>query len=133
MYLTKRKDGAYIPSANTDYELSKKIAIGSEVKATTPRNVQFHRKGFALINLAFENQDKYDSLEVFRKILTIKAGYFDEVEGKNGDLYYLPQSLSFEKMNAEKFEKWFNSTLEVIARETETSPEVIRQEIEGFY
>lgn len=133
MYLVKLKSGHYAPYDTSDHEASVKIAVGSVVKATQSRNYQFHKKAFALLAIGYENQDKYDTEEVYRKVLTIRAGYFDEVPGKDGQTYYFPKSLSFDKMSAEVFEKWYTATLDLIAKDMETAPDTIMAEIESFY
>lgn len=133
MYLQKRKDGAFVPSSEADYEEAKKIQVGFEVKATKARNTKFHRKAFALLNLAFENQDKFDNFEIYRKVITIRSGYYNEIPDENGVVMLIPQSLSYEKMSAEKFDKWYNDTLEVISKDMQTAPQLIQQQITGFY
>jgi len=133
MFLTKLKSGHYAPVDSESIDQSNKIKVGAEVKATIARNVQFHRKGFALLNIGFENQDKYATLEIYRKILTIRCGYYDEFEGKDGLHYYFPQSLSFDKMSAETFEKWYNITIDIISNDMSSSPDLIRKEVEKFY
>ena len=132
-YLIKNKDGRYSPCYDEDHEASKKIANGTVVKATSPRNYKFHRKIFALFNIAYENQDKVKSLEVYRKIILLKAGFYDEVQDKNGKPYFIPQSLSFDSMSAEVFDKVYSAVLDVVAQEMDTAPEKIKQQIDGFY
>ncbi len=133
MFLTKTKQGYFIPSDDSTSEWCKKLPIGEEVKISKPRNSLFHRKAFALLNLGFENQDKYQTLEIYRKILTIRAGYYDEVPNKNGEPYYIPKSLSYESMSAENFDKWYNDTLNLISSDMKTLPETITQELNSFY
>lgn len=133
MYLIKTKSGTYSPMDSSDHDESKKIPVGEAVKATKARNVGFHKKGFALLKLAHDNQDKYESFDVFRKVLTIRAGFYDEIEDKNGDPYFIPKSLAFDKMSAEAFEQWFDATLKVISEDLQTAPEDIRAEVEGYY
>jgi hypothetical protein len=132
MYLTKTKAGHFIPSDEQSREEANKIAPGAEVKATRSRNPQFHRKSFALIKLGFSNQDTYESMEVYRKVITIKAGYYDEIPDKNGSPYYIPKSISFEKMNQQTFEQYFDAVLNVISLQLQTAPEVVRSEVESF-
>ncbi|MCR4307035.1 MAG: DUF1367 family protein, partial [Candidatus Berkelbacteria bacterium] len=76
---------------------------------------------------------KYTEIEVFRKILTIRAGYFDEVPGKDGHTYYIPKSLSFESMSQETFQKWYDATLLIVAKDMETQPETIQAELNSFF
>lgn len=132
-YLIKTKTGNFVPADDEAINFCKSISAGGEVKVSKARNSKHHRKAFALLNLGFDNQNKFDNFEVYRKILTIKAGFFDIAPTKNGEPYYIPKSLSYEQMSAEDFEKWFSATLNIIATETQTSPEKIQAEIEGFY
>lgn len=133
MYLIKNKAGTYSPFDTSDHDASSKIAPGTVIKATQSRNYQFHKKAFALMSIAFDNQDKIASFEVYRKILTLKAGYYDEVPDKAGKPYFIPQSLSYDTMSADNFEKWYTAMLDVVATELSTSPESIREQIDSFY
>jgi len=133
MFLVKQKNGSFIPAYNSDWEASKKIKAGDEVTATKARNIKFHRKGFALLNLGFENQDKYENFDIYRQVITMKAGFVHYAINKDGSKYALPQSLSFEKMNAETFERWYNATLTVISKEAELHSTDIEAEIASFY
>lgn len=133
MYLIKSKNGTFSPVDNTDYEENKKIAPGTVVKVSQARNYKFLKKMFALFKLAHSSQDRIEKFEPFRKILILKAGYYYEVPNKDGEPYYIPQSLSYSEMSAETFEKVFNDVLDVVAKEIQTAPEQIRRELEGFY
>jgi hypothetical protein len=132
MYLVKLKSGLYSPTDQESQDASRNIPVGSEVKATVARNVKFHRKAMALLNIGFENQDRYHSFEVYRKVITIRAGYFEMGEVSDNEIP-IAESLSFTSMSSERFEKWFNATLDVISSDMQTAPEKIKREIEGFY
>ncbi len=86
----------------------------------------------ALLNLGFENQDRVKLFEPYRKMMTIKAGFYDEVLDKNNKPYYLPQSLSYESMSAERFDRWYQDTLCVIADDLGSDKEEILSELAGF-
>jgi len=131
--LVKQNNGSYIPAYPADDHESKKVKVGTEVKATRARNVKYHRKGFALLNLGFENQDTYDNFEVYRQVITIKAGFVTWVKGKDEKEYPFPNSLSFDKMNAKQFEDWYAAILEIISKETKLSGAEIELELAGFY
>lgn len=133
MYLIKNKSGQYSPVDESDFEESRSIKAGEVLKASSSRNFMFHKKAFALLKIGFDNQSVYESIDVYRKVLTIKAGYFDEAPNKNGEPYYFAKSLSFEKMSASEFEKWYTSTLNIISNELKNSPKSIRDEVEEFF
>ena len=133
IYLIKNKNGTFSPLDSSDFEAANSIPPGSVVKAEKARNYRFLKKFFALVNVGFSSQEKYKSSEVYRKVLLIRAGYFEQVEGKDGQIHYFPQSLAFDKMSEEVFEKVFNSVLDIISADMDTAPEIIKKEIEGFY
>jgi len=133
MYLVKGKSGTYSPYDDGDYESSKKIKIGSIVKCNQARNYEFHKKVFALLNLGFSNQDRYTNFNLYRKVITIKAGYFDMVDGKAGKTFYIPKSISFEAMSQIEFQKFYDAVLLVISAEMETKPDDIQVELNSFF
>ena len=131
-YLVKLDNGYFAPMYNKDKEQADKIEIGGEVSCKRARHGKFHRKCMSLLQLGYDNQEKYASFEVYRKIITIKAGFYHEVESKRG-IEYFPQSISFENMSQEKFEKLFEAYLEVISEQLQTSPPEIKAALEGYY
>ena len=133
MILIKQEDGRYSPAYNSDRTASDKIKVGTEVYATKARNPDFHRKGMALLRLGFENQDKFDDFEIYRQVTTLRAGFFHWVEGKDGRPYPLPHSLSFEKMNAEEFEKWYSAVRTIISAEIGIKGTDIEKNIQNYY
>ena len=133
MFLVKLQNGQYSPSDDKSHDESQKIAVGTEIKGVKARNIKFHRKAFALLNLGFENQEKFELFEVYRKVIIIRSGFYDEAPTKDGEVYFIPKSLSFENMSANDFEAWYDATLNVISRDLETAPDVINEQIQGFF
>lgn len=132
-YLLKNKNGTFSPCDSDDYEAAKGIPAGSVVKATAPRNYLFHKKAFALLNCGYSNQDRYKSFDIYRKVKTMEAGYVDETFDKDGVVQLLPQSLSYDAMSSEKFEKWYNAVLDVISSDMDSKPEELRNEVDQFF
>ncbi len=131
--LKKIDDGSYRPFYRGDVIASDKIKVGDEVKATKDRNPQFHRKAFALLKMAFENQDRYDNKDIFRQILTIKAGYVNWVKGDNGVDYPFAHSWAFESMGQDEFEEMYKAIKEVIIKELKITDQQILEEIQNHY
>ena len=131
-FLIKNKSGQYSPVDESDFEQSKGVGVGNVVKCTASRNVKFHRKGMALLKIGFDNQDMYDSFEVYRKVITIKAGFCQLVMLNDSRRNFIPDSISFENMSAEKFERWYNATLDIIYTEIGTTKEELIKEVEQF-
>lgn len=131
MFLTK-KGGVFVPSYPADYEEAQKVKDGEEIKATRARNILFHRKGMALLKLAFDNQDKFTDFNIYRQIITMKAGFVVWVEGKDGQKMPFAESLSFDSMGAKKFEEWYNAVLTVVCKEIGLTSEEIQTNLISF-
>ena len=93
---------------------------------STPRNYQFHKKYFALLNIAYkhwepETQDtKYGAPEKnfdrFRDEITIMSGYYTVAATINGDVRLIPKSISFAKMDEETFQAYYSKVIDVILK-----------------
>lgn len=133
MNLLKTKEGNYVPAYPKDWEESKKIPVGTEVRATKDRNPKFLRKYFALLTLGHENQDNIAEFEIYRMIMIMKSGYVQYATGKDGKTYPLPKSIAFDKMDEDGFEKLYKATLAIIAKECELSGAQIENELAAYY
>lgn len=133
MYLVKLKNGQFIPYDASDQEQAAKVPVGGVVKATRPRNYEFHKKTMALLNMGFENQDEFESFEHYRKTVTMRAGYYFTNKRKDGLLNYNAESLSYENMSSSTFDQFYKDVLTVISDQLKTAPEKIQQELNGYY
>ena len=79
-------------------------------KFTYQRNLAFHRKAFALVNVIFDSSEGWETIEQLRKALTIRSGYVDKViiNPQTGETHIIPKSWAFNKMEQEEFEQLFN-------------------------
>ena len=84
------------------------------VTVTRPRNIGMHRKFFALMDLAFENQDKYTAFEAFRKEVVMRAGWYIEHHHITGKISYEAKSVSFTKMDELEFQELFYKCIDII-------------------
>ena len=117
-------NGALYPASDSDRELLSKIKTGEPVRLTFKRvrNYQFHRKWFALINLAFDyweppdNQVGEKNLERFRKDITILAGFYEQTVRLDGETRTEAKSISFGSMSEDEFEELYNRTIDVIIK-----------------
>ena len=122
------------PLYNSDYDTLKKVKKGTPVRIeiVQERNYLFHKKVMALFNLGYENQEKINNFDHYRSLMTIRAGFYDSYETKKGT-FVIAKSISFANMDQSTFEDLFNRLLDVISKELESEPEVIRLQIEDFY
>jgi hypothetical protein len=84
------------------------------VSVVRPRNPMFHRKFFSLLQLVFENQERYDNFEQFRKEIVMRAGYYEEHVHLTGKVSYTARSLAFDKMDETEFAELYDKCCAVI-------------------
>ena len=134
LYLVKNENGQFIPAFNSDYESAKKIKAGETVEATIvrPRNIKFHRKFFALLNMGFSNQEKYDCFEDYRAVFIMKTGNYKVIETDKG-VVYLPKSISFAAMDEIEFSELYSKMIDVLIKELKMDQEAIEKELTGFF
>lgn len=106
---------------NTDYKF----------EVTHPRNYKFHKKFFALLNLGFANQDKFEHFEEYRAIKTMQAGFFKLIVTEKGKVY-LPESISFTNMDELEFNEVYKTVLDIICAETKLTGSEIENELLSF-
>jgi len=133
IYLIKNDTGQFVPAYNSGYEKAKRFKPGETVLAdiTKPRNLGFHRKFFALLNMGFENQEKYDNFEDYRAVFIMKAGYYKMIETDRG-VVYLPKSISFGSMDEVEFQELYNRMIDVLIKELGLDQVAIEKELSSF-
>lgn len=111
LFLMNTKLGL-IPLYDEDHDEKKKLKIGERYRAdiVVPRNIEFHRKYFALLNCAWEYQNEKrqeffkNNVELFREAVEIAAGnteQFYSIDRK--EWLERKKSISFGSMKAEEF------------------------------
>jgi hypothetical protein len=106
LYLKRTLTG-FVPADDASAEACKKYKAGEVYRAdiVKPRSYQHHKLCMALLNLTFENQDRYDSFEVFRKVVARAAGHVTEYPDLNGEMVVEADSLSYERLDEVEFTK----------------------------
>lgn len=97
------------------------------LKFTHPRNYEFHKKYFALLDFAYGHWEpatlhgrRYagvvplKSKSRFRKDLTVLAGYFEQEIRIDGSLRVVAKSISWAQMDEAEFSSLYESTKDVI-------------------
>jgi len=140
LYLLNKLSGL-VPLYPSDLDLKKRLVVGETYKAilTVPRNIEFHKKYMALMNMVFQNlpekyNKKYPTMDSMRKAILIEIGFVDAIVRFNGDVVFVPKSVSFSSMDAMEFAEMFDATLIYILKEIlpGISREDIITEIENF-
>ena len=106
-----------VPLYDSDYDLKKRLRVGSVVKC----NYEHHKKFFALVRLTFDNlpsnlaeyfkvHNEEDMLRRFKRDL----GYFKTSLNERGEKEIEYQSISFSAMEQHEFERFYNQCIDLV-------------------
>ncbi len=111
------------PCTDDDQENKLKLKVGEvyQVNIKMFRNYEFHKKYFALINLAWEYLNEkqtefyHNDKEVFRKSIEVTAGHCDKVFNHSLKSWIdYPKSIAFDKMDNAEFQDLYSKVKNVI-------------------
>lgn len=126
LVLTKAPNGTLVPADPQAAEYIAKLKLGAGVRATVKqqRNPRFHRKFFALLNVAFDAWDPVEAtykgqavgknFEQFRNDITVLAGFYEMAVNLRGETRLTAKSISFANMSQDEFDELYNATVNVI-------------------
>lgn len=124
--LTKTASGALVPVDPQAAEYIAKLKVGAGVTATVKRarNVQFHRKIFALLNLAFDHWEPAQAtykgevvgknFDQFRNDVIVLAGFYEMAVNLRGETRLTAKSISFANMAQDDFDVLYSKVIDVI-------------------
>jgi hypothetical protein len=134
LFLKNTIDGL-VPLYDSDFEEKKRLKIDEIYKCTIKRDrsYPFHKKFFALIKIGCENSKSIDApLNVYRKYATIKAGFFTPYKTDKGT-FVEADSISFENMDEDEFQKVYSAVLDFIILDTGATKEDIEKNLISFF
>lgn len=126
--LTKAAGGVLVPIDPQAAEFIAKMKVGAAVRATVKqqRNPRFHRKYFALLNLAFDHWEPVEStykgqvvgknFDQFRNDIVCLAGFYEMAVNLRGETRVTAKSISFGSMSQPEFDDLYNATINVILK-----------------
>ncbi|WP_353327081.1 DUF1367 family protein [Chitiniphilus shinanonensis] len=126
MLLIKAPGGALVPADDLTRAALAKFKTGQGVSATIKRarRIQFHRKAFALFQLAFDAWEPAQmhykgepvgkSFDRFRKDLLILAGHYTTSVNLKGEVRLEAKSISFAALDEAEFDRIYRSVLNVV-------------------
>lgn len=93
-----------------------RLKLGSvvKVKISRPRNAKHHRKFYALMNLIFQNQENYETLEDLVNVIKIATGHCHVYRKRNGDPLPVPRSIAFHKMDQTQFDEFYAKVIKLV-------------------
>lgn len=124
--VTKTAGGGLAPADQQAADYIAKLKLGSvvKVKASRMRNPRFHRKFFALLNVAFDSWEPpaamfkgervQKNFEQFRNDVTVLAGYYETTVTLKGETRVVAKSISFGNMDQDEFDALYSATVNVI-------------------
>ncbi len=126
--LVKHPSGGLMPADPQSEAYVRRIKVGEGLvmEAKIRRNLRFHRKFFALLNLAFESWEPpaieaargyapQKNMDTFRRDLLILAGHCDATYHLDGSVEFVARSIAFDKLPDDlAFEQVYRSVLTVV-------------------
>lgn len=134
LILVKQLNNTFKVAYDSDYEKLKRIKAGKllDCKITQPRNVEFHRKFFALITLVYQNQEVYKNMDYLRRDLTKAAGFYESWFDYEGVEQVRAKSISFSSMSADEFKELYNRVLDKIVEIYNWEKQEIKDQLKDF-
>jgi hypothetical protein len=86
------------------------------VEYSRPRNPRHHRLFFALLNIVANNSPHYDDPEQVLLALKIATGHVVPHIAFDGKTYMVPQSIAFNKMDQDAFDRFFDKCVDIVVR-----------------
>lgn len=117
-YFHKCEGGHLAPDDQDTIELMQGIKTGEVlwVEYKKPRNYKFLKKFRALVQLVFDNQDKYHNKEDLVVELKLQVGHYQEHITLGGRVTYQPKSISFANMDELEFGVFYNRVVDVVLK-----------------
>lgn len=117
IFLTRTLTGL-TPADEEAKQAVRRWKMGETLKCSVrkPRDYRNHKRYFALLNLTFQNQERYTSFEHFRKAVQIAAGHVDELITIDGEVVFMPKSIAYDALDEMEFSKVFAETMTVCAK-----------------
>lgn len=136
LYVVKTINGLLKPAFDEDKEKFSQFPKDGyfEIKYTKKRNVRFHRKFFALLKIAYENQSDYRLMEDLRRDIIITSGHYEEVVNAiTGEVYKIAKSISFNSMDETEFILIYEDVKNVIIRWLGIDNENLETELQQYF
>ncbi len=110
--------GSLRPADEQSEEWLRKIANGEciMVEARKPRNIQHHRKLFALLKLVCDNMDENITPELLLGLIKLRTGYSEIIRTRKGEVL-IPKSIAFESLDQQGFETFYNAAVHFIIQD----------------
>jgi len=134
--LVRKQFSTLRPVDEAGEEALRKIKNGSlvQVEIKQPRNVQHHRKYWALVSLVAENTDRYPDAETVHEAIKVAVGLRTEITMPDGAKAYVPGSIAFNKMDQGEFNAFYDRVCDAVAKHflPGVTSESLKREVEDL-
>lgn len=117
-FIRKTLNG-WVPADEQARTIHKREKLNQAYRAdiVQPRNYRHHCMFMSLMELTFENQDKYTDDWAFRSAVALEAGHVRQFVTLDGELQFVPLRYSYDDIPDEQdFGKAFAAAMTVCAR-----------------
>ena len=122
-----------LPIYPSDWDEKKKLRLGEdyECEIKYPRNIGYHKRFFALLNLGWQNTKLDLPFEIYRKYIIMKAGFVKIYHTPKGALFEA-ESISFASMSQDRFEEVYSRCLDKIIEDIGITKEEVKKQLINF-
>ena len=122
-----------IPLYPSDQDGKRKLKIGVDYECDikNPRNYEYHKRFFALINLGHANTKLELPFDVYRKLMIMRAGYVKVYATDLGTLYEA-DSISFGSKTQDEFQEVYSRVLDQIIKDVGLTSDEVEKELTNF-
>lgn len=109
-----------VPAHGSDFDKLNRLKYGEVRKwnSTQKRNSLHHRKFMGILRTVVNNSEKWVTIDQLLTSVKMHLGFVQLVEGFDGEIYPVPDSISFEKLGQEEFQdKVYNPSLPLLSKE----------------
>ena len=111
LLLRKGKD-CLIPADEESIEAYQKMDPEVIVEYKKSRNVQFHKKYWALLNAVMPNQSHFKSVQNLHEAIKYRAGLYETVFTLKGEKLIVTKSIAFSKMDEIEYTAFFSHAVD---------------------
>lgn len=118
LYLKRTLGGSFVAADESSLELARRFKMGEIYRAdiVKPRSYKHHCQFMALLDLTFQNQDKYTDFKMFRRAVALAAGHVEQMITLDGEVQLIPLSYSYDELPDEvEFTEKFGAAMTVCA------------------
>lgn len=129
MIILRRELFGFVPTDEAGEAFAKSVKLGEcvSVDMKRPRNLAHHRKFFGMLQIIFNNQERYATLDHLLTAFKFAIKHTEIIRTKRGDIE-VPKSISFAAMSQDEFNELYQRAVDFVL--TEVVPGLGVEELE---